>query len=59
MARDGIAHGKSDDRVWSPDPPDAYRRVIRGFMALGDTFVMMRVDLWSVERSMTGLRSID
>jgi hypothetical protein len=59
MARDGIAHGKSDDRACSPDPLDAYRLVIRGFIVLGDTLLMIRVDLRSVERNMTGLRSIE
>jgi len=59
MARDGIAHGKSDDLECAPDPPDANRLVIRGFIVLGNTLLMIRVDMRSGERSMTGLRSIE
>jgi hypothetical protein len=61
MARDGIAHGKSDDLPCPPDPDplDANRRGARGFTFLTVVSLMRRVDLWNVERNMAGLGSIE
>jgi hypothetical protein len=55
MASEGIAHGKSDDLACSPDDPEAYRRVVRGFTPLLDGFCIRDGVLRIAERSIMAI----